>query len=188
MHPGMFGKGGMPGGMNGSSRRQARFDEIPTGKKVVIQGLQSAPQHNGKEGAVQNYDPSSQRYTIELQDGDSVALKTARLTVMVDNCRVTGITSKPELNGSRGRVVNYDPEKGRYTVILSSGAGISLSPSNLILPEGTKAVVQGLQSEAAAVYNEKRGLIESYDAQAERYQVKVSDDKSLKIKLENLRA
>jgi phage baseplate assembly protein gpV len=179
--------GGKGGSMNGGARRPPRFDEIPTGTKVVIQGLQSAPQHNGKEGAVQGYNAASQRYTIELPDGE-VALKTARLTIMVDNCKVTGITSKPELNGSRGRVVNYDPEKGRYTVILSSGAGISLSPSNLILPEGTKAVVQGLQSEAAAVYNEKRGLIESYDAQAERYQVKVSDDKSLKIKLENLRA
>merc|ERR1719197_754242 len=127
MPAGMFGKGGMPGGMShGSSRRAPRFDEIPTGTKVVIQGLQSAPQHNGKEGAVQAYDASSQRYTIELPDGE-VALKTARLTIMVDNCRVTGITSKPELNGSRGRVVNYDPEKGRYTVMLSSGAGISLS-------------------------------------------------------------
>merc|ERR1719337_845386 len=114
--PGMFG--GKGGSMNGGARRPPRFDEIPTGTKVVIQGLQSAPQHNGKEGAVQSYDPSSQRYTIELQDGDSVALRTARLTVMVDNCRVTGITSKPELNSSRGRVVNYDPEKGRYTVVL----------------------------------------------------------------------
>merc|ERR1719174_354461 len=188
MPPGMFGgKGGMPGGMNGSSRRPARFDEIPTGTKVVIQGLQSAPQHNGKEGAVQGYDAASQRYTIELPDGE-VALKTTRLTVVVDNCRVTGITSKTELNGSRGRVVNYDPEKGRYTVVLQSGAAISLAPANLILPEGTRAVVTGLQSESAAVFNEKRGLIESYDAQAERYQVKVSDDKALKIKLENVRA
>jgi len=114
------------------------------------------------------------------------ALKTARFTVMVDNCRATGL--RPELNLSRGRIVNYDPEKGRYTVSLQSGAPISLSPANLILPEGTRAVVQGLQSESAAVYNEKRGLIERYDAQAERYQVKVSDDKSLMIKLQNLRA
>jgi uncharacterized protein YbbC (DUF1343 family) len=107
---------------------------------------------------------------------------------MVDGCRVTGITSKPELNGSRGRVLNFDPEKGKYTVMLQSGAAISLSPSNLILPEGTRCVVTGLQSDAAKVYNDKRGLIESYDQQAERYQVKVSDDKSLKIKLENARA
>ena len=34
---------------------------------------------------------------------------------------VDGLSSKPELNGSRGIAVGFDEDKGRYTVRLDAG-------------------------------------------------------------------
>ena len=51
---------------------------------------------------------------------------------MVDNCRVTGLTSKPELNGEEGVGVSFDPAKCRTNVRLADGRVIALRPSNLI--------------------------------------------------------
>ncbi|EOD35865.1 hypothetical protein EMIHUDRAFT_227184 [Emiliania huxleyi CCMP1516] len=36
---------------------------------------------------------------------------------------VDGLSSKPELNGSRGIAVGFDEDKGRYTVRLDAGEG-----------------------------------------------------------------
>ena len=44
---------------------------------------------------------------------------------------VDGLSSKPELNGSRGIAVGFDEDKGRYTVRLDAGPTMALRPSNL---------------------------------------------------------
>ena len=38
-----------------------------------------------------------------------------------DDVIVDGLSSKPELNGSRGIAVGFDEDKGRYTVRLDAG-------------------------------------------------------------------
>jgi hypothetical protein len=152
-----------------------------------VHGLQKAPQHNGKSGSVQSYDPGSGRYTLELSDGDSVSLKSTNICCQVSGVRITGIASKPEINDKTGKIIGFDGTKNRYTVQLSTGAAMGIAPGNVVLPTGTRALVVGLESAAAQQYNDKRGLIESFDTAAERYLVKVSEDKQLKIKLDNLR-
>ena len=44
---------------------------------------------------------------------------------------MTGLKSKPELNGAAGTVAAYDESTGRYQVQLSSGESIALQPKNL---------------------------------------------------------
>ena len=44
---------------------------------------------------------------------------------------VQGLQSKPELNGRRGRAVEFDAASGRYHCVLNSGEAIALKPTNL---------------------------------------------------------
>lgn len=49
-------------------------------------------------------------------------------------------TTKPELNGQNGTVINYDPDKGRYTIHLDNGTRVALKPDNVqYLPRNDEA-------------------------------------------------
>ena len=62
--------------------------------------------------------------------------------------RISGLQAKPELNGQIARAGEFDGDKGRYAVRLSSGARVALKPANLTevteaeaeaaAPEGTR--------------------------------------------------
>jgi hypothetical protein len=54
------------------------------------------------------------------------------------SCTVQG-TSRPELNGSKGKVISFDFNKSRYTVQLPDGRCLALRPSNVELLTGGKA-------------------------------------------------
>jgi len=45
--------------------------------------------------------------------------------------RVRGLRSRPELNGSEGSLVEYDPELDRWRTLLDDGAGLSLKAESL---------------------------------------------------------
>eukprot|EP00670_Eutreptiella_braarudii_P001243 CAMPEP_0174294956 /NCGR_PEP_ID=MMETSP0809-20121228/43182_1 /TAXON_ID=73025 ORGANISM="Eutreptiella gymnastica-like, Strain CCMP1594" /NCGR_SAMPLE_ID=MMETSP0809 /ASSEMBLY_ACC=CAM_ASM_000658 /LENGTH=162 /DNA_ID=CAMNT_0015396813 /DNA_START=1 /DNA_END=486 /DNA_ORIENTATION=+ len=134
----MGGMGGMPG-MRGSStrrRKPERPDQISSGTKVVLCGLQSAAQHNGKVASVVDYDAGAGRYTVQLNDGTNLALKPTNLTQIV-NAQIYGLKSQPELNGASGKVVRWDEDKGRYEVnVPSHNKSLSLQPANVVLPTG----------------------------------------------------
>ena len=44
---------------------------------------------------------------------------------------ISGLNSRPELNGTTGSIIGFNEEKGRYEVGLPSGEKIRLKPSNL---------------------------------------------------------
>ena len=44
---------------------------------------------------------------------------------------VTGLESKPELNGTTALAVSFDDAKGRYSVRLPAGQTLALQPKNL---------------------------------------------------------
>ena len=61
-----------------------------------------------------------------------------------------------------------DGEGGRFTVELADGRPASLAASNIVLPEGARVVVQGLQAESAQRWNDRWGRVDGYDADAGR--------------------
>ena len=61
---------------------------------------------------------------------------------------------------------------------------VALAPTNVILPNRTCAVLDGLSQ---AMYNGKWAQIKSFDRESGRYTVDIDNDKQLKVKLENLR-
>lgn len=201
--PGMGGLGGMGGrGVGGRSVRPKRspgFSELLPGSLVSLSGLKAAPQQNGRHGRVLSYDPERQRYTVRLlEDGDEggnghgggqgqqLAVRVANLHSVVD-VQLVDLSVSPELNGSRGRLLSFDPLKERYHVRLHDGRMAALAPAQIVAPAGTPCTVVGLQAAAAQQHNGGRAKLVGYDAASGRYEVMVSPGTHLKLKRESVR-
>merc|ERR1711861_78044 len=101
MMGGMGGMGGMPGMGGMSGMRQSRsVDEIPPETQVVVYGLLSAPQHNGRQGMITSFVRDKGRYVVSLQSGESVSLKPDNFVQMA-SIEIIGIAKQPQLNGMK---------------------------------------------------------------------------------------
>jgi len=130
------------------------FDPVPlalVGKKVEIQGLSKKPELNGTRALVKEFDFASSRYTAEVEGGRGVfKLKRANLREIVVGAapslptqmaefvhsigkpmEVQGHSLRPELNGLRCVVKEFDPAAGRYTVAVDGGGTFKLNLENL---------------------------------------------------------
>eukprot|EP00434_Breviolum_minutum_P008905 symbB.v1.2.007852.t1/scaffold448.1/size203282/4 len=54
---------------------QPKAKAFVAGARVRIEGLQSAPELNGREAKIVNFDEASARYVVELQEGATIATK-----------------------------------------------------------------------------------------------------------------
>jgi len=190
MPGGVYGGGGMPGGMGGGGgtrrpRQEKRYDTIAPGTVVSLKGLQSRPDRNGDRGEIQQYDPRSGRYIVILEDTEeTMSVKPGNLLQHV-HVKLHGLESKPEWNGQRGTIIAWDQSKERYNIyIMSLQRAISLKPENCILDSGTCAKITGLQ--AKPELNDKWGTILKFTEATGRYDVQLSADKILRMKLENI--
>jgi len=174
----------MGGSMPKRRRRNTPVYALPSGTKVVISGLVSAPQHNGKSGTVVGFDDVRDRYQVEVEENEaSLSLRpqclTQRCAVEID-----GLTSKPELNGHIADVISYEEGTGRYVLLVQQPAtALSLQRKNCILKQGTRVVLQGLSNEK---FNGQMAQIVDVDRDALRYTVKCQSGDQIKIKLENV--
>jgi len=186
---GMSG-GGMGGGMHpGYARsrpRVKRFDTIPRGTIVSLRGLISKPELNGDRGEVESFDPNSGRYVVVLEDtNETMKVKPANLLQHV-HVKVYGVESRPDLNGLRATVLAYDEGKERFNVFINDkGLAISLRPANVILDRGTVGMIMGIQ--AKPELNGKWGTIKSWNTSTQRYDVQLSADKIMRLKMDNIR-
>lgn len=189
--PGM-NMGGMPGmrhSMPGNMRQQVRsYDSIPPGTVVSLKGLRSKPERNGDRGQIQQYSPQNGRYIVQLEDSEeTMAVKPSNLLQHV-HVRLNGIESKPELNGKTGTIIAWNPNAERYSIYVMAAQNpkaISLKPQNVILDNGTVGQIFGLMSKPEL--NGKWGTIKEYDINANRYNVQLSHDKIIRVKLESIR-
>lgn len=182
--------GGMPGGMGSMPRQQRRpqvkrYDTIPPGTIVSLKGLQSSPERNGDRGEVSEYLPDSGRYIVFLEDSDEyLRVKPANLLQHV-HVKLHGIESQPTLNGKRGTIVAWSDHKERYNIhVMDLRKIVSLKPSNVILESGTVGMIIGLQSKPEL--NGKYGTIKNFNEDSGRYDVQLSPDQILRLKLENV--
>ena len=182
--------GGFPGGSASSpfaSQRPARkrYDAIPNGTIVSLKGLVSKPERNGDRGEIIGYDPQSGRYTIMLEDGDEqLRVKPSNLLQHV-HVVLQGIESQPDLNGRKGTVISWNGHKERYSIyIMDLSKVVSLKPANVVLENGTVGHIIGLLSKPEL--NGRLGTIKSWNRESGRYDVQLSADQVLRLKLENV--
>jgi len=55
-------------------------EKLAPGTKVTIAGIKSRPEINGQTGLVKEYLAARERYTVQLEDGEELALRLAALT------------------------------------------------------------------------------------------------------------
>merc|ERR1712187_195202 len=138
------------GGMSGMGAQPRSSPQPPSalksGTQVIVQGLASKREHNGKTGRILKFDQSRSRYDVEV-DGAALSLKPQNLTQQC-SVEVVNLENKPELNGSSGKIYNYDPETGRYMVLLQSPPlAVGLQRANCVLRPSTCVVITGLSNE-----------------------------------------
>jgi len=186
---GMGGRGGM-GGMGGGYRQQRRappsYDAIPAGTIVTLKNLQSAADRNGDRGVVKQYIPSSGRYVVLLEDTDeTMSVKPANFIQHV-GVRISEISSQPELNGKSGTIITWNEAKERYNIYVTTVQKIvSLKPTNVILDKGTVAQVTGLNSKPEL--NGRWGTIKDWVRETNKYDVQLSENQIIRVKVENMR-
>ena len=188
-HPGMGGSfqgmGGQPGFGRSSYRQPKRYDAIPTGTIVSLKGLVSKPEKNGDRGEVVQYDSSTGRYVVQIEDTDeTLKVKPSNLLQHI-HVKVHGLESRTDLNGQKATILAWDDSKDRYNIyVMSISKCISLRPSNIVLENGTVGQITGLQSKPEL--NGQWGTINSFNASSGRYDVQLSAEKILRLKLDNI--
>jgi len=199
--PGMGGMGGMPGGMggmpggNGMRRPQSqpqtkRYDTIPRGTVVSLKGLVGAPERNGDQGIIQQYNPSNGRYIVLLGDEDEaeqqqMSVKPSNLLQHV-HVRIHDVKSQPELNGKTGTILTWIAAKERYNIhVMALNKVVSLRPANVVLDTGIVGQICGLSSKPEL--NGKWGTIKNWVRESNKYDVQLSASQVIRIKVENLR-
>lgn len=197
--PGMS-MGGMPAGgmrhsMPGMQPQQYQqqyqpavpsYNSIPRGTVVSMKGLRSKPERNGDRGVIQNYNPQTGRYAVQLEDStESMAVKPSNLLQHV-HVRLHGIESKPDLNGKTGTIIAWNPNAERYSIyVMATAKAVSLKPNNVVLESGTVGQIFGLLSKPEL--NGQWGTIKEWDRDASRYNVQLSPNKIIRVKMENIR-
>lgn len=195
--PGM-GMGGMPGGMamggfddfqqqpRQSQRQVKRYDAIPPGTMVSLKNLVKRPDRNGDRGEIQSFDPSTGRYVVVLEDSEeTMSVKPDNLLQHV-HVRLYGIESLQDLNGKTGTILAWNHSKERYNVyVVALSKVVSVKPSNVILENDTVAQITGIV--AKPELNGKWGTIKEWIRDSNRYEVQLSADKVVRIKVENMR-
>ena len=187
--PGGMSMGGMPG-MNFPQQHQQQappsYNSIPRGTVVSMKGLRSRPERNGDRGVVQSYNPQTGRYAVQIEDSDEImAVKPSNLLQHV-HATLHGIESKPQLNGKSGTIIAWNANAERYSIyVMSESKAVSLKPNNVVLENGTVGQIFGLLSKPEL--NGQWGTIKEWDSSSARYNIQLSPDKIIRVKMENIR-
>lgn len=194
---GMYG-GGMPMDMSSSFsgghpmqqqrqsiRRVKRYDALPNGTIVSFKGLKMKAERNGDRGEIQDYEPSSGRYTVLVEDSDELLRVKADNLLQHTHVVLSGIASQPSLNDKSGTIIAWDDDKERYNIyVMSLSKIVSLKPLNVILKNGTVCKIINLISKPQL--NGTYGTIKQYVRDSQRYEVQISEQQILRLKLENV--
>lgn len=185
--PDMFG--GMQPDMFGGAHN-ARQSSVPPppyclskGTRVVIHGLTTASEHNGKSGTVVCWDAQRSRYQVQCESGEIVSLRAQNLA---QRCRVEiiGIQSKPEMNGKIAEVFSYDDEKSRYSVLVEDPAmAMGVQAGNCLLKQGTAVILHGLSDQSL---NGMMAQIVAVDRPEAKYTVQCQSGRQVRVKVEKV--
>mmetsp|Transcript_63032 Transcript_63032/g.150176 ORF Transcript_63032/g.150176 Transcript_63032/m.150176 type:complete len:305 (-) Transcript_63032:89-1003(-) len=171
-------------GRRGQARATGYNWHISSGAEVVVRGLINAKEYNGKTAQVVGFNADRGRYDLLLDGSRPLSVLPKNVTQLCD-VEVHGLVKKPELNGGRGRIFNFEEESGRYTVFLESPAtqALSLLPANCILKKGTAVLLAGLSNQK---FNGEMAVITAVDPDASRYHVKCRSGESIAVKFDKV--
>lgn len=161
--------------------RQTAFLPFKLNQTVRVRNLVTNTELNGKAGFVRDYDPRTERYTVEI-GGKKVLMKMENLIkyrepgqggtrAFPENCKVR--IRGTALTGKEGKIWGYNKKTNIFTVVVD-GAKTEFPPGNLERVQkptpkargGTRKWRKGtrviIKRPADATLNEKEGKIWNY--------------------------
>lgn len=179
----MSGMGGMPGTR---PPQQQSFNHIPAGTVVSLKGLVNAADRNGDRGMVQQFNPSTSRYIVQLEDSnETMSVKPSNL-LQHPSVTIHDVKSQPQLNGKSGSIMAWDVHKSRYNIYISVlRKVVSLKAGNIVLPNGTVGQITGIV--AKPELNGKWGAVKNWIRETNKYDIQLSAKQTIRIKTENVR-
>jgi len=168
-------------------QKQKQYQTIPMGTIVTLQGLISKPERNGDRGQIVQYDSNTGRYIIQIENtNETMKVKPTNLFQHDVLVTIHGLVNNAEWNGTKARVLMYKKQKERYTVYHTETKKVmSLKSSNIILTNGTVGKITGVKSKPEL--NDQWGTIKQFDTKSGRYDVQLSTDTIVRLKLNNVR-
>merc|ERR1712048_236587 len=150
---------------------------------------------NGQIGVCEEFDGSTGRWIVRLENGEAKALKPSSLVRHPPGLRhgaevlVTGLSANGHLNGSCGVCEHYDLENGRWHVRLDNLEAKALRPDNLIVKAPTLqagAIVRIGNLQSATHLNGQTGVCERFDPEACRWVVCLNSGERKALTQDNL--
>jgi len=136
-------------------------NEILQGQTVRVRGLQMQPDLNGLEGTVVGWDSAEGRWRVQMMDGSGKMLKASNLEVCQPSVRPAEV------------------DEAAQECVTSPDSAPALKPDQVVR-------VQGLQ--ARPELNGSEGTLVEWDANEERWKVKMADGSGKMFKSTNLEA
>uniref|UniRef100_A0A7S1DAL8 Uncharacterized protein n=1 Tax=Cyclophora tenuis TaxID=216820 RepID=A0A7S1DAL8_CYCTE len=101
--------------------------------RVRVQGIESQPHLNGENGTVIAWNPQTERYNIYVESLRKVVSLKPNNVILDSGTvgQVTGLASKPELNGKWGTVKAWRRDTNKYDLQLSASKIIRIKVENL---------------------------------------------------------
>jgi len=165
-------------------RANKRYDIILNGTVVSLKDLVEHPERNGDYGKIVEYDEN--RYTVKLTEPyELLKVKPMNLQQHV-HVTLQKLVVNPHLNGQRGAIFSFNKLRDRYHVYVVKEKKIySVKPNNVVLDKGTTGRLVNLKSKPA--FNNKYGTIDNWIRSSNRYDVLLSPNTKIRIKIENIR-
>eukprot|EP00667_Euglena_gracilis_P015875 EG_transcript_16560 len=108
--------------------KPTNFTQVTT---VVLTGLKSQPELNGRRGKIQGWLEDKGRYEVAVQ-GKLLSLSPANLVLQPGVvCRIEGLSGAAQYNGQWGRVAEVDEDAGRYQLELGFGKQLKVRWENV---------------------------------------------------------
>lgn len=125
---------------------------LTPGCRVRVVGVKAQPHLNGSCGSVVEWDLAELRWRVWMDDDSGKAFKPANLQVIAYadaapavpaapagrgdisvgmRVVICGLQGRPELNGHKGEVAQWDAEEGKWKVRMDDGTGKILKAQNL---------------------------------------------------------
>lgn len=172
---------------NTTRKSVKKVDVISNGKQVMIYGLKSKSEYNGKSGTIVGYSRDSNRYQVKLDNGSVINILRNNFQQIVKNIELMELVSKNSLNGVLGVVVGYNESKNRYIIQLGTRQGnavLSFKKNNVLLPSDLCIYLENLKT---THWNGRCGRIKGYDPETKRYSIDIGHSKVLNVKSENIK-
>ena len=163
-------------GMNRKQKKQHKFMQYINNKKVIIRNLKNNLSFNDMEGKIIEYD--NKKLTI--------LLGKRKLKLEFDNVLQTaGIKTYnlDDYKNKKGQILGFIDDFDKYKVKIDSNV-IGLSPSNVIIDNNNLVKIRNIESRKDL--NGKIGLIKEYDSTTNKYIIMTDDNRSFKLKIDNV--